>query len=110
MLSFFGSGAIHVASEMAMHPVGYPSGLMIFFLLAGVGCALEATLKQFTGHRVSGVLGQVWTWGYMAVIGKWVTWGWLAAGYGGCWVTPGGGPGDYIAHLLVKYVIAQGPQ
>jgi hypothetical protein len=38
----------------------------IFFMLSGVGIALEMIFKKLTGRRVGGVLGWFWLWGWFA--------------------------------------------
>lgn len=103
--TFFFSGAIHAVSEMAMDPVGSPGRLIVFFLLAGAGCAAELTFKHATGKKVRGGWGQLWTWTYMAIIGRIVTFAWMDSGYGGCHVLPPG-PGDAVAAAVLKYVLS----
>lgn len=100
--TFFFSGAIHCISEMCMDPIGSPGKLMMFFVLAGAGCAAEVTIKRVTGKHVRGGWGQIWTWVYMTVIGRFVSGAWLDSGYAGCRFLPPG-PGDLIAAVVVKY-------
>jgi hypothetical protein len=108
LTSFFYSGLIHFASEMAMNPNGSPFTLLFFFLVPGLGCALESTFKKITGRKVKGVWGQIWTWTFMAIAGRGVATAWLASGYAGCRVTPPGGPGDYLAQAIATYVVGPG--
>lgn len=103
--TFFFSGAIHCVSEMAMDPVGSPGQIMMFFFLAGAGCAAEVTFKRATGRKVHGGWGQLWTWGYMALIGRIVTCAWVDSGYAGCHFLPPA-LGDLMAAAVPKYVLA----
>jgi len=106
MATFFFSGVIHVVPQLTMDPVGSPAGIMIFFLAAGAGCALEVMFKRATGRKVHGVWGQIWTWTYMGVWGTLVAHAWLEAGFGGNVFTSPGGPGDYVAQFIAKYVVS----
>lgn len=40
-----------------------------FFVLQGVGCLLEETFENFTGRKVRGLLGWVWTMGWLLTTG-----------------------------------------
>lgn len=102
-MTFFFSGVLHTLSEMCMDPVGSPSRLILFFLLAGAGCAAEVSYKNITGHRVRGGWGRLWAWGYMTAIAPVISVPWLNSGYAGNRVLPAGGPGDFIATLFLKY-------
>ncbi|GMK53444.1 hypothetical protein CspeluHIS016_0100300 [Cutaneotrichosporon spelunceum] len=104
-MTFFFSGVLHMLSEMCMDPVGSPARLVPFFLLAGAGCAAEVSFKNLTGRRVRGGWGRLWTWGYMAAIAPVISVPWLNSGYGGNRVLPAGGPGDYLAALVLEYVL-----
>ncbi|BEI83364.1 hypothetical protein CcaverHIS002_0312320 [Cutaneotrichosporon cavernicola] len=104
-MTFFFSGVLHMLSEMCMDPVGSPARLVLFFVLAGAGCAAEVSYKNMTGHRVRGGWGRLWTWGYMTAIAPVISVPWLNSGYGGNHVLPAGGPGDYIAAFILEYVL-----
>ncbi|GMK56624.1 hypothetical protein CspeluHIS016_0304640 [Cutaneotrichosporon spelunceum] len=100
-LVFLVSGLLHVLGELAMDPVPATGALWAFFLLSGVGCALEVAFKAATGRRVCGAIGRVWCWGYTFVVGRLAADAWLDAGIAGCSLLPRGGPGDYVAPMLI---------
>jgi hypothetical protein len=100
-LVFVFSGLLHVLGELNMDPVPNTGALWAFFLLSGVGCALEVTFKAVTGKRVRGTPGRIWCWVYTFIIGRLATDAWLDAGIAGCTLLPEGGPGDFLAPLLI---------
>ncbi|KLT40020.1 hypothetical protein CC85DRAFT_287902 [Cutaneotrichosporon oleaginosum] len=102
-MTFFFSGLLHTLSEMCMDPVGSPGRLVLFFMLAGAGCAAEQSFKSITGRKVRGTWGRIFGWGYMTAIAPVISVPWLNSGYGGNRVLPAGGPGDYIAAMFLEY-------
>ncbi|BEI98086.1 hypothetical protein CcaverHIS631_0303850 [Cutaneotrichosporon cavernicola] len=108
-LVFVFSGLLHVLGEMSMDPVPSTGALWAFFLLSGVGCALEITFKTVTGRRVRGMPGRLWCWVYTFVIGRLAADAWLDAGVAGCSLLPRGGAGEYIAPLLIGRLFERVP-
>ncbi|KAG0150414.1 hypothetical protein CROQUDRAFT_652321 [Cronartium quercuum f. sp. fusiforme G11] len=53
-----------------------------FFLMIGVGIAIEAIIKQVTGYKVSGNLGRIWTFGWITLWCTLMMDAWLARGMG----------------------------
>lgn len=90
-----------------MSPVPAPVALWAFFLLSGVGCALEIAFKAATGRRVRGLAGRIWCWSYTFIIGRLAADAWLDAGIAGCTLLPRGGVGEYIAPLIVGNLFEQ---
>ncbi|OAX37617.1 hypothetical protein K503DRAFT_693065 [Rhizopogon vinicolor AM-OR11-026] len=62
MGAFLASGALHYAGLQAMGRGGHPVVVFGFFIMQGVGIILEGTWKRYTGVRVNGWLGLLWTW------------------------------------------------
>ncbi|CAK9783403.1 hypothetical protein CC85DRAFT_90840 [Cutaneotrichosporon oleaginosum] len=106
-LVFVFSGLLHVLGELSMDPVPATGALWAFFLLSGVGCALEVTFKAVTGKRVRGTPGRLWCWVYTFVIGRLAADAWLDAGIAGCTLLPSGGPGEYIAPLIIGRIFSR---
>lgn len=59
-----------------------------FFLLSGLGCALELAWKRVTGRRVGGWAGRVWLYAWVLWTGRGATRAWMEAGMGGSALTP----------------------
>jgi hypothetical protein len=104
-MTFFFSGVLHTLSEMCMDPVGSPGRLILFFVLAGAGCAAEQSFKRLTGRKVQGGWGRLWAWAYMTAIAPVISVPWLNSGYGGNRVIPAGGPGDYIIAFVLQHAL-----
>lgn len=103
-LVFIYSGLLHVFGELSMHPVPNPTTLCAFFLLSGVGCALEVAFKAVTGRRVGGLPGRVWCWVYTFIIGRLAADAWLDAGIAGSSLLPSGGAGEFVAPYIVGWM------
>lgn len=65
---------------MTADPVPKFSHVMLFFASAGVGCSLEIAAKRIFGIRTRGLLGWIWTWGWIGVTGAYTLRS--ATGYG----------------------------
>jgi hypothetical protein len=104
-MTFFFSGVLHTLSEMCMDPVGSPGRLILFFVLAGAGCAAEQSFTRLTGRKVQGGWGRLWAWAYMTAIAPVISVPWLNSGYGGNRVIPAGGPGDYIIAFVLQHAL-----
>ncbi|TXT04280.1 hypothetical protein VHUM_04278 [Vanrija humicola] len=102
LLTFVFSGLLHAFGELSMDPVPEPWKLGSFFVLAGLGCAIEVSFKRATGHRVKGLLGRIWTWTFMFFAGSLATNAWLDGGIAGCTLLPAGGAGEYIAPFVLS--------
>ncbi|KAH8982091.1 hypothetical protein EDB92DRAFT_1804839 [Lactarius akahatsu] len=76
-----------------------------FFLLMGLGVAMEVGFKKVTGMRVGGFFGWLWTmlwvlvWG-MLMIDAWARHGMLASGMFPTQIRPGKPPVDAVVGLL----------
>ena len=55
---------------------------MVFFLVNGAGCIAERTFRRWTGRKVRGIGGWLWTWGLVLLVGQ----NWLATEYSTGWV------------------------
>ncbi|KXN88492.1 putative long-chain-alcohol O-fatty-acyltransferase 8 [Leucoagaricus sp. SymC.cos] len=51
-----------------------------YFLIQGVGVILEHTWKHFTGSRVGGVLGRIWTLSWVVIWGQLIVDAWCRKG------------------------------
>ncbi|KAL7419604.1 hypothetical protein Q5752_005516 [Cryptotrichosporon argae] len=100
-----GTSLFHALGELGMSTPPSPPKIILFFLLSGVGAALEVAFKTFTGRRVAGWPGRVWAWAYMLAIGRLACAAWLDAGMAACKFLPEHGPGERVARALVGTLI-----
>jgi hypothetical protein len=105
-LVFFFSGAMHACGQIAMKPIPNPTILASFFVLSGIGAALEAGFRRITGRRVRGSWGRLWTWSFMLFTGRIASRTWLDGGMGGNRFIPDGGfrPGVYVAKWATDWL------
>jgi hypothetical protein len=84
--AFAVSGSLHDFGMLGLGKKIEPRSVTGFFLLMGVGTALEYGFRQATGHRVSGLWGWVWSvvwtvgWGTM-LIDVWTRSGLMASDF-----------------------------
>ncbi|WAR57185.1 hypothetical protein PtB15_8B232 [Puccinia triticina] len=64
------SAAMHEFCLVSVSKIDPNFSSVRMFLSQGIGIVLEAIFKKFTGHKVSGPLGWVWTLGYMTLNGR----------------------------------------
>ncbi|PLW22842.1 hypothetical protein PCANC_06730 [Puccinia coronata f. sp. avenae] len=64
------SAAMHEFCLTAVSKIDPTFASCRMFLSQGIGIVLEALFKQFTGRKVSGILGWSWTFGFMILNGK----------------------------------------
>lgn len=80
-----------------MDPVPSAPKIGGFFVLSGLGCALERSFRALTGRRVHGVVGWAWTWAFMLGTGRMCADAWLDAGFATAWTRlPRFGLGDAL--------------
>lgn len=91
---------------VAMDPVPNPIPLGAFFVLSGLGAALEATFRQVTGKRVGGFWGRLWTWTFAFYAGRGLAREGLESGLAATMFVPEGKyrPGLVVVHLLTTWV------
>ncbi|KAA1103246.1 hypothetical protein PGT21_010990 [Puccinia graminis f. sp. tritici] len=78
----------------------------IFFLLSGVGIALEMIFKKLTGRRVGGVLGWFWLWGWFAFWCQMFMDAWFDIGVGLAGMR---GPYEVNQWPMAKFLVPLGP-
>jgi hypothetical protein len=101
--AFFVSGVLHTFGLWGMGRGGEFLKVTGFFMMMAVGILLEYSWKKFTGSRVDGFFGRVWTfiwllgWGHI-LVDAWSTKGLV----GGVFFPHGFRPSDYILSLWIK--------
>ncbi|WWC87713.1 uncharacterized protein L201_002605 [Kwoniella dendrophila CBS 6074] len=108
VMSFLLSGLMHSFGQYTMSPNPPLIPLFLLFPISGLFGFMEITFKKFTGKKVEGIYGRIWTWIIMLSIGRLGTKAWLESGVGGTLMTP---PlvGEYITkNFLEAYLIAKG--
>ena len=78
--AFLISGVFHDIELRAFGRGGNTVALVGFWVMSSVGVVLERLWTRWTGRRVGGVLGWIWTFGWLAVWGVWVVDEWAKAG------------------------------
>lgn len=105
--TFFYSGALHAVGELTYtDQIPHPLRITGFFLFTGLGCMVEVIIKHATGHRVRGLAGRIWMWGWMFIVGRLAAGAWLDAGVGASTVLPAGGPGEVVAQFVMDHLLA----
>lgn len=69
-LIYLFSGLLHALGQISNDPPPQFSGVILFFLLAGLGNALEVMFKRVTGRFVGGPAGWVWTFFWSTLTGE----------------------------------------
>ncbi|WRT65544.1 uncharacterized protein IL334_002489 [Kwoniella shivajii] len=105
-LSFILSGAMHSLGQWSMSPNPPLLPLFALFPLSGLGCILEVLFKRYTGKKVGGIWGRIWTWSAMLLIGRLGTIAWVDSGVGGSYLTPPWA-GPIIVKWAEKWLIAK---
>ncbi|KNZ59396.1 hypothetical protein VP01_1740g3 [Puccinia sorghi] len=77
-----------------------------FFLLCGLGIALEMVFKKITGRRVRGLLGWIWLWGWFSFWCEQYTDAWFDTGVG---LSGMRGPHEVNQWPLAKFLVPLGP-
>jgi len=101
--TFFVSGIWHAFGLWGMGRGGEFLKVTGFFMMMAVGVLLEYSLKYFTGSRVDGFFGRVWTFvwffGWANIfVDAWSTKGVI----GGVFFPDGFRPSDYILSMWIK--------
>ncbi|KAI0067201.1 hypothetical protein BV25DRAFT_1819506 [Artomyces pyxidatus] len=78
--AFFVSGLMHDAGVWGAGMGTDPAAITLFFVMMGVGCALEGVWKEKTGLKVRGVVGWVWTMTWLIVWGSLIVDAWARRG------------------------------
>ncbi|KAH9443042.1 hypothetical protein Pst134EB_027396 [Puccinia striiformis f. sp. tritici] len=65
LAAFTISGLIHEAGVWTAGPIDPKFKTTIFFISQGVGVCLENTFKTFSGRKVNGILGRIWTFSWL---------------------------------------------
>ena len=87
--AFLVSGVIQVVDLQSLGRGGSSVAIIGFWVMNGVGVVLERVWSQTTGRQVGGVLGWMWTFGWLALWGVWVVDEWAKAGRFGAFILPG---------------------
>ncbi|WVQ74502.1 hypothetical protein IAR50_004103 [Cryptococcus sp. DSM 104548] len=103
-LSFFFSGAMHAMGQFTMEPVPALFPIFVLFPISGLGCALEVQFKRWTGKKVGGIWGRVWTWSVMLTTGRWAAKAWFDSGVGGSYLCPAWA-GDILKPFILEYIL-----
>lgn len=77
-----------------------------FFLLCGVGIALELIFRKLSGYRVKGILGWIWLWGWFSHWCEIFMDSWFEKGVGLAGMR---GPLEANHWPLVKFLVPFGP-
>ncbi|KAG1753264.1 hypothetical protein EDB19DRAFT_1869781, partial [Suillus lakei] len=81
MGAFLLSGALHYSGLKAMDQGGHPVAVFGFFIMQGIGLILEGVWKRYTGVRVGGFLGWVWTWVWIVFWASFMVDAWVNVGF-----------------------------
>ena len=101
--AFFVSGAFHALGLWGMGRGGEFLKVIGFFMIMAVGILLEYSWKKFTGSRVDGFFGRVWTMVWLLGWGNILVDAWSTKGLVGSVFFPDGfRPSDYILSKWIK--------
>jgi len=101
------SGILHEwGLASSINKVDWSFRTTIFFLLCGVGIALEMVFKKITGRRVRGILGWIWLWGWFSFWCEQYTDAWFDIGVGTSGMR---GPYEVNQWPLAKFLVPLGP-
>ncbi|ODO04726.1 hypothetical protein I350_05336 [Cryptococcus amylolentus CBS 6273] len=103
-LSFFFSGAMHALGQFTMDPVPALFPIFVLFPISGLGCALEVRFKRWTGKKVGGFWGRLWTWSVMLITGRWAAIAWFESGVGGSYLCPAWA-GDLLKPFILEWIL-----
>ncbi|KAG0708072.1 membrane bound O-acyl transferase family-domain-containing protein [Suillus ampliporus] len=105
MGAFLISGALHYFGLKAMGRGGHPVVVFGFFIMQGVGLILEGVWKRFTGVRVDGCLGLLWTWLWVVFWASFMVDAWARVGLVGSTCFPDHyRPTVLLAYFLKRYL------
>ena len=101
--AFFVSGLLHAFGLWGLGQGGEFIKVIGFFMFMAVGILLEYSWKFFTGSRVDGFFGRVWTFVWLLGWGNILVDAWSTKGLIGSVFFPDGfRPSDYILSMLIK--------
>ena len=101
--AFFVSGVLHAVGLWGMGRGGEFLKVTGFFMIMAVGILLEYSWKNFTGSRVDGFFGRVWTSVWLLGWGNILVDAWSMKGLTGSVFFPAGyRPSDYILSMWIK--------
>ena len=101
--AFFVSGVLHAAGLWGMGRGGEFFKVTGFFMMMAIGILLEYYWKMFTGSRVDGFFGRVWTFIWLLGWGNILVDAWSTKGLIGSVFFPDGfRPSDYILSMWFK--------
>lgn len=69
-LIYLYSGLLHALGQISASPAPPFGKVVLFFVLAGLGNALEVLFKRWTGRYVGGPIGWIWTFAWTIATGK----------------------------------------
>jgi hypothetical protein len=101
--TFFVSGVLHALGLLGMGRGGDFLKIIGFFMIMAVGILLENAWKFFTGSRVDGFFGRVWTFVWLLGWGNFFVDAWTTKGFiHGFFFADGYRPSDYILSKWIK--------
>ena len=101
--AFFVSGVFHAFSLLGLGRGGDSLKVIGFFMIMAVGILLENSWKFFTGSRVDGFFGRVWTFVWLLGWGNIIVDAWATKGLICSFFLPDGlRPADYILSMWMK--------
>jgi hypothetical protein len=101
--AFFVSSVLHALGLWGMGRGGEFLKVTGFFMNMAVGILLENSWKNFTGSRVDGFFGRVWTYVWLLGWGNMLVDAWSTKGLIGSVFFPDGfRPSDYILSMWIK--------
>ena len=104
--AFFVSGVLHALGLWGMGRGGEFFKVTGFFMIMAVGILLEYSWKIFTGSRVDGFFGRVWTLLWLLAWGNILVDAWSTKGLIGSVFFPHGSrPSDYILSMWFKIIV-----
>ena len=101
--AFLVSGVFHDIELRAFGRGGNTLVVVGFWVMSSVGVVLERLWTRWTGRRVGGVWGWMWTFGWLAVWGVWMMDEWAKAGRFGSLSLPGDvSPSVMLASVIMR--------
>ncbi|KIK34956.1 hypothetical protein CY34DRAFT_97022 [Suillus luteus UH-Slu-Lm8-n1] len=105
MGAFLMSGALHYFGLEAMGRGGHPAVVFGFFIMQAIGLILEGMWKRYTGLRVHGFLGLLWTWLWVVFWANFMVDAWARVGLIGSKFFPDDyRPTVLLVHFLKHYL------
>lgn len=84
MIIFTISAMYHIIVFYAREHVLVAYPYLLFYLGSGLACLAERAFYRVTGKRVGGLLGWIWTWSFLYVVGQPTVNSDFSTGWAGC--------------------------